>query len=327
MIRAKETIKVHPLMLFAFGSLRGGGAVDLSKVGIFMLMLLIATGPATAADKQVLLEGSRLAFSRILTNDYIGDRKDRWRTFAYAISMLKPLKDGSVGELRFRTEIIAGRTLKLAPGQDPDRRMAGVFGFGAYRSDRIGNGDYRIGVELTTVGPQTRLIKLQERFHELIDQTGPSTQAKNLQISDKIFLSFRGEIGQDFKIGRAAIRPWAAAEGGPEALARVGIDFIWGHSSGNFGVRDELTGWRVPVLQNRNTYGRSFIAGFDIAHVKKSFYITEDYLIKNRFRLRTGSLVDFDGGRIFYGATYLSEEFKAQPEAQVVGSISFSMHF
>lgn len=299
----------------------------LKKVGTYIIMLLILAGQATAADKQRLLKGNRLAFSRLLTNDYIGDRKDRWRTFAYAISVLKPLKNGGISEVRFRAEIIAGSRLKLAPGQDQDRRMAGIFGFGAYHSNRIGDGDYRIGVELTTVGPQTGLVKLQEHVHEFIGQDGPSAHSQELQISDKTFLSLSGEIGRSFTTGRAEIRPWVGAEGGPEALTRVGIDLIWGHAAGNFGIRDELTGWRIPVIQSPNVLGKSFITGFDIAYIENSSYIKKDDLMQNRFRFRTGGLLDFYGGRIFYGATYLSKEFKDQPDAQVIGSISFGMHF
>ncbi|RJK96225.1 DUF2219 family protein [Paracoccus aestuarii] len=301
--------------------------MDIKKAGMCILMLLVTVGPANADNQRALLNGSRLAFSRLLTNDYIGDRKDRWRTFSYAVSVLKPFEDKSVGELRFRTEIIAGRKLKLASGQDPDRRMAGVLGIGAYRSAVIGKSDYRIGVELTAIGPQTGLVNLQERVHEKLNQSGPSAYAKELQVGDRILLGFNGETGRDFIVGQTAVRPWVAVEGGAEAFARVGMDFTLGHTVGNYGIRDELTGWRLPILQNRNTHGISLIAGFDIAHVVNSVYIEEGDLTQNRLRLRAGGLVDFKSGRIFYGATYLSEEFKNQPENQVVGSVTISMFF
>lgn len=301
--------------------------MDLKKTRRCIFMLLIAAGPVNAADEKVFLEGSRLSFSRLLTNDYIGDREDRWRTFSYGISVLKSLKDDSVGELRFRTEIIAGRRLKLAPGQSPDRRMAGILGFGAYRSARIGKGDYRIGVGLTAVGPQTGLVKLQERIHNFLHQTGPSDYAQKLQISNKVFFDFNGEIGRDFIIGQAVIRPWTAFEGGAELLARVGMDFTFGHALGNYGIRDEVTGWRVPILQERNDHGTSFIAGFDLAHVVNSEYIEKYELAQNRLRLRAGGLVDFEGGRIFYGTTYLSNELKSQSDNQFVGSINISIAY
>lgn len=301
--------------------------MDLKKAGRCIFMLLIAAGPVNAAGEKVFLEGSHLSFSRLLTNDYIGDREDRWRTFSYGISVLKALEDNAVGELRFRTEIIAGRRLKLAQGQDPDRRMAGILGFGAYRSARIGKGDYRIGVGLTAVGPQTGLVKLQERTHEFLNQTGPSDYVQRLQIANDVFFHFNGEIGRDFTIGQVVVRPWTAVEGGAELLARVGMDFTFGHALGNYGIRDEVTGWRVPILQEESVHGISFIAGFDFAHLVDSKYIEKEELTQNRLRLRAGGLIDFEGGRIFYGTTYLSNELKSQSDNQVVGSISISIAY
>lgn len=301
--------------------------MNLHKCATYMLLLLMAAGPSNAEDAEALLQDDTLSFSRLMTNDYIGDRNDRWRTFAYSASALKPLDNGGVAELRFRAEIIAGRRLKLASHETPDRRMVGTLGLGIYHSKRINIGDYRAGVELTLIGPQTGLVKLQQRTHEFLSQNGPSAHAQELQVPDDVLLSFNGEFGRDIEIGGAVVRPWAAAVHGPESLARFGIDFIWGHAAANFGVRDEVTGWRIPVRQSRNASGRSLMAGFDISHVESSPYIDQDQLMQNRLRARAGALIDFEGSRIFYGTTYLSEEFTKQSEPQVVGSVTLSLSF
>lgn len=292
-----------------------------------LLVGLTPAGSAVADDGANLLQNHRLIFSRLMTNDYIGDGDDRWRTFAYGISALRPLKDGSITEVRIRTEVIAGSKFKLRPNEDPDRHMVGILGFGAYRAGEVGKVDYRIGLDVVAVGPQTGVVELLGQFHELIDQGGPSTQVKALQVPNEIFLSIAGEIGRRFSVGNTSIRPWAAATGGPEPLARMGVDLVWGHVSGGFGVRDEVTGWRVPVLKDRHPQGVSFLTGIDIARVAKSAYIPNDDLVHSRVRVRAGGLVDFSGGRVFYGATYLSKEFRVQSEAQIVGSVTLSVHF
>lgn len=301
--------------------------MDLRTGAIAILISLLAVESAIAADKRVLLNGSELKTSRLLTNDYIGDQQDRWRTFSYAISILKPLTDGAVGELRFRTEVIAGRRLDATPENNSDRRMAGILGVEAYHSDQIWNSDYRIGFGLAAVGPQTGLVKIQERVHDMLSQAGPSAYAQQLQVPDKVFLSFSGEVGRNVQFGQTAIRPWVSIGGGTETTSRVGIDFVLGHAAGDYGVRDEVTGWRVPVIEKSGANGVSIITGVDLAYINRSSLIQQRDLISERFRLRLGGLLDFSGGRIFYGATYLSKEFEAQPEGQVVGSLTISINF
>jgi hypothetical protein len=301
--------------------------MNLHKFRTYVFVLLIAAGPTSAADPRVLLRDEELSFSRLLTNDYIGDHKDRWRTFSYGASVLKPLNDGGVAELRFRAEIIAGKKLKLAAGETPDRRMVGVWGLGIYHSNPVGSGDYRAGVELTFIGPQTRLVSLQKHAHELLGQHGPSARAQELQVPDDVLVSVSGEYGRNYEFDKAVWRLWTAASTGSETIARGGLDFTSGHAAGDFGVRDEVTGWRLPVYQARGKHGRSFVAGVDFSHIKDSNYIEKDGLIRNRVRLRAGALADFAGGRIFYGVTYLSEEFRKQDQPQVVGSVTLSISF
>lgn len=302
--------------------------MKITTIAIVAATLLTALPAAANNTAGPLLQGSELKFSRLMSNDHIGDRKDRWRTFAYGLSVLKGTDSGAVHELRFRTEIIAGRRLKVEPGGDLDRRMAGVMGVGAYRSDRVGAADYRVGLDVTAIGPQTGMVDFQKWFHELIQQHGPSDYARDMQIPDAISLGASGELGRDFQISSAAVRPWvAAAAGGPEPSLRAGLDMIWGHAAGEFGVRDEVTGWRLPMRRDRDDVGRSVLAGVDVAKISSSKFFPDGDHEETRLRARVGGLTDFAGGRLFYGATYLSEEFKAQPEGQVLGSIGFTMLF
>ena len=88
--------------------------------------------PAAAQERQTL------GWGRLLTNDYIGDVGDRWRTSSYALSMMRgpdwtgelPDAFGELLELRFRAEIIAPETLRGA--RSGDRAYANALTLGLH---------------------------------------------------------------------------------------------------------------------------------------------------------------------------------------------------
>ena len=76
--------------------------------------------------------------------------------------------------------------------------------------------------------------------------------------------------------------------------------------------------------------GFAFVLGADIAKVESSIYLPTSagyVLTDTRSRVRTG--LHWQNGKraAFFGMTWLSEEFVAQPEGQVIGSAQISWRF
>ncbi|WP_108259465.1 lipid A-modifier LpxR family protein [Mangrovicoccus ximenensis] len=90
------------------------------------------------------------------------------------------------------------------------------------------------------------------------------------------------------------------------------------------------TGLLLPATQ-LEAAGFGLTIGADAAHVSRSSYLPSSRgyeLTDMRYRARAGGLWRWGQGRqVFYGVTWLSEEFEAQPEGQVVGSIHVNWRF
>lgn len=287
--------------------------------------LAIGCASVVAAHAEPLIPDSGIKTSRLFVNDFMGDHKDRWRTSSYAVSRVIPSADGAVNELRFRGENIAGSKIGLKDGAHPDRPAAGIIGLGYYRSDRMGNLDFRIGGEISIVGPQTRVIDFQKSAHDLMGMDPPSDRFIETQIGNGAWLSANLELGRDYLVApNLSIRPWIGAGTGIETLARVGADLTWGAGAAGFGVRDEVTGWRKPL---NSAEGASLLLGVDHARVFHTELLARGEAEDGRTRIRAGGLFKDGWAEVFYGATYLSEEFRAQESGQVVGALSFSFGF
>jgi len=95
-------------------------------------------------------------------------------------------------------------------------------------------------------------------------------------------------------------------------------------------VRDPVTGQRYQVIQGPEP-GFSFLFGADTAYVDSSELLNRDRGIRltdARTRVRTGvNWQGESGSSIFYGLTWLGEEFEAQKESQVVGSVRLRLKF
>lgn len=76
---------------------------------------------------------------------------------------------------------------------------------------------------------------------------------------------------------------------------------------------------------------RALILGGDIAYVDSSDYLPARSGItvrRDRTRLRGGAHWEGPrGGSLFYGVTWLGEEFDQQHGGQVVGSVQFRLRF
>lgn len=306
-----------------------GGAVLVRAV--LCGALLVAAVPLAAQERMTL------GIGRMFSNDYLGDGEDRWRTGGYQISVLRgpiwegalPARPGSLLEYRLRTEIIAPSELSTPPAGD--RRYAGVLSFGMHTHFALGTGEAATGIDLVAIGPQTGVGRVHDWLHEQV--SAPSVDVVEDEIGNRLIPTLTGELGHSFEFGgNAVLRPFAEARVGDETLMRVGADLNFGQiERGALWSRDTVTGQRYVTVSGTSSPGASFVLGGDAAYVADSVYLNggsndpepEDA----RFRVRAGMQVRGESMGLFYGATWLSEEFEGQPEGQVLGSLRLRMNF
>ncbi|SIN78162.1 lipid A-modifier LpxR family protein [Vannielia litorea] len=295
----------------------------------FLAALTGLAAPAQAAERALL------GWGRIFTNDVLGDGYDRWRTGAYTISIAygpdwtgaAPDDFGQLLEFRLRSELIAPQSL-TAPAAD-DRRFAGALTFGVHSYSRMGAADLRLGADITFTGPQNGLGELQNSIHESFG-LAESTVLDD-QIEDNTYLSLSGELSREFAVGPARLRPFLELQAGVESFARIGADLTFGsYGQGAMMARDSTTGHRYQVIRSNADQGFSFLIGGDIARVYSSEYLPEEdgiELTDTRSRIRAGVNWQGESAGLFYGLTYLSEEFETQPEGQLVGALQLRLFF
>lgn len=300
------------------------------RAALLLTLGLCSTAPALAQDRQTL------GYGRLFNNDFLGDGQDRWRTGSYTLSVIRgpewtgalPTTMGTVMEYRGRGETIAPSNLAApAPG---DRRYAGVLSFGAYTHFARGPAELTMGGALVATGPQTGVASFQKLAHELLNATDPSP-ATATQIGDAIYPTVLASATLPLEIGDGiTARPFVEAQAGVETYLRVGGDLIIGRlDSDNLKLRDEVTGQLYNGTHD-DSMGLSFVVGGDVALVGDSYYLTskDGYQLEStRTRLRAGVNWQGDLSGVFYGVTWLSEEFKGQPEGQVVGSVNLRINF
>jgi hypothetical protein len=292
---------------------------------------LCLTSATAGAQERVTL-----GHARLFTNDALGDTKDRWRTGSYFVSRLRgpawqgslPAVPGEVLEFRLRTEIVAPANL-ISP--DPgDRRYAGILAAGVHTHFALGQAEASLGAELVVTGPQTGVGSFQREIHELLGLDAP--QVLGDQIPDGFHPTLHAEIGQDFRLApRLRLRPFLEAQAGIETFVRAGGDLvIGGWGEGGLLVRDSVTGQRVEGIAGTDGQGLSLTVGGDIARMYDSELLPDGgaaNLSDTRARLRAGVNWQGKSSELFYGVTWLGEEFDSQPDDQLVGSLRLRLRF
>ncbi|UWR21717.1 lipid A deacylase LpxR family protein [Sulfitobacter sp. S190] len=282
-------------------------------------------------------ERTRLGHGRLMTNDYIGDGNDRWRTGSWTSSRVwgpawegqLPDRFGALVELRLSAEIIAPQDINTpAVG---DRPYAGQLSAGVHTHFRWQGMEAALGGDLVAAGSATGLGTFQRETHELLGIRVPSDETLDAQISD-IRPSVVGELGRELALGQnMRLRPFVEGRAGAETMVRAGFDVTLGQmGQAELWVRESVTGHRYRVIQNNEYKGFALVAGADIAHVTDSYLLPEEDgfdLVESRERARLGVHWQGDSASAFYGVTYLGEEFEAQREGQVVGSIRINLSF
>jgi len=295
------------------------------------LVALLSTAVA-AQDRQTL------GWGRLLSNDVLGDGKDRWRTSSYMLSLVRgpdwtgarPETPGAILEYRLRAEIIAPRYL-TGPGSD-DRAFVGALSAGLHSHWRQGGWEMSLGLDLVALGPQTGLDELQSGFHDLFDVAGASEFVIANQAADGLFPTALAEAAWPVTLApSASLRPFIEGQIGVEDLVRGGADLLIGEAGqGALKLRDPVTGHLLhAVMQDER--GWSLALGADIAAIGDSAYFPAEFgtqASRTRWRVRAGGHWQ-DGARTsaFYGLTWLSPEFDGQPEGQLVGSVKLNFNF
>jgi len=278
----------------------------------------------------------RVGYGHLIDNDLIGDGKDRWRTGSVASSRIygygwdgqAPAGFGELLELRFLGQIIAPDNLRDAAPDD--RPWAGALSLGLHSHMQRGDLEIALGGDLVFIGPRTGLDAFQDALHDLANTTRPSDATLDAQISNTIRPTIVGEVGQSLELGaNTRLRPFAEARVGDETLVRIGADLTFGSAGrGELLVRDPVTGQRYRTMYV--TRGVSVTFGADVAHVAHSSYLPDGRgydLNSQRDRLRAGLHWQGENGDLFYGVTYLGEEFSTQHEGQIVGSLRVRWSF
>lgn len=278
---------------------------------------------------------TRLGYGYLLTNDFIGDGQDRWRTGSIASSRVwgrdwngaLPAGFGDLIELRLGAEIIAPDNLE-AP--DPaDRPYAGALSVGLHSHFQTRGLDLSLGGDLVFVGPSTGLDGFHNALHSAVGGPDISDAARDGQIGNGIHPTVVVEAARSFAVGDSVLRPFVEGRAGAETLVRAGFDMRWGGlEQGGLLVRDPVSGQQYRAI-NGDATGLGFVLGADVAHVADSVFLPEDRgydLRDTRVRARAGvEWRNENGGGVFYGLSYLGEEFEGQGEGQLVGS--FRAHF
>ena len=305
---------------------------------VFGLGFVSLAAPAAAQEveihEQIEMTRAVLGYGRLFSNDFLGDGQDRWRSGSYVFSQIRgyegsaprPSEIGEVLEWRARTDILAPENL-VTPAAG-DRRYAGVFSFEAYTHWQKASVEYSAGGGLAFVGPQTGLGNFQSTVHKWIDAGEPDLSN---QIEDSIYPTATFEAARTYSLGETGtVRPFVEAMAGPETLLRVGADMVVGRLGGDeLFLRDSGTGQLYQGTRSAET-GTSFVLGGDIAYVADSKYLAESdgyVLTDSRQRLRAGLRWQSENTTVFYGLTWLSEEFEAQPEGQTIGSLKIQFQF
>ncbi|MDA3859582.1 MAG: DUF2219 family protein [Roseovarius sp.] len=301
-------------------------------------LIALALGLCAGLSTMALAEGrERIGYGLIFTNDVIGDTKDRWRTGSVASSRVwadgwngaAPAGVGDLLEFRFNGEVIAPEDLSRPAVQD--RPFVGALSFGLHTHFKPAWIEYSAGADLIVTGSQTGLDDFQDFIHDIVGERNISGRVRRNQVDNAFRPAGVFEAGREFSYGMARIRPFAEARVGVEDLVRAGADITIGMLTRNeLMIREPVTGQRYRAVR-ADRPGLAFVLGGDIAYVDNSDYlparsgitITED-----RARLRGGAHWEGRrGGSLFYGVTWLSEEFDQQSEGQVVGSVQFRLRF
>lgn len=304
---------------------------------MFRVICFIALGLSVLSSAAAAEQRTRLGYGRLIQNDFIGDGQDRWRTGNVVSSRVwgmgwddeLPTAFGDILEFRLNAEIMAPDNL-VAPAAG-DRPFAGSLSFGIHTHFQRQTLEYAMGLDMVMTGPSTLLGDFQTGLHDALGIDSASDATLDGQVGNGLHPTLVFEVGRTLDLSdRMSLRPFLEARAGAETMLRAGADLSIGSvGRGELLVRDPASGQRYRVIQNQDQ-GVSFVIGGDIAAVSDSIYLPagEGYtLTDSRNRLRAGVHWQGEASSVFYGLTWLGEEFTGQDEGQFVGSLRLNLDF
>lgn len=307
----------------------------LSALLLLALTLLPAT-PVAPVAPAAAQERETLGVGRLFSNDFLGDREDRWRTGSWSLSLVRgPAWTGEVPgweagllEYRFRVEILAPTAL-YGEGSD-DRPYAGALTFGLHRHFAALGGEVSAGADFTATGPSTGVMDAMDRFHTWVSAPNPSDAVRDGQVADGLHPSATLEYARPLRLSpTVTLRPFAGGEAGVEDLGRIGMDVIWGAvGQQDLWIRDVPSGQLYRGVEGP-AGGLALVAGADWSAVGDSLWLPDDAVAEDE-RLRARAGVHWQIAprmSAFYGLSWLSPEMTTQDEGQVTGQLKLNLNF
>ena len=207
----------------------------------------------------------------MITNDLLGDGRDRWRTGSVSSSRIwgadwkgeLPKELSELVEIRIFGEIIAPSDLSGNNGID--RPFVSHLALGMHSHFQHNGLEYSTGIEESFLGKQTGLSDFQTAFHEVVGEHIPSESVLSRQIGNQAQFGPIVEIAETIPDGdRLSIRPFFEGYATAEILAWVDADVHFGRGfSGSIFIRDHVTGQRYCVIP-RKVNQMGFSVGCDV---------------------------------------------------------------
>lgn len=324
----------------------------------FLSMTIPAATPAfagsTAEDGfRWMSDNTEVLREGIIWNDRFGDGKDRYKTGGVTQSWLIPerrLSDerwlnnhASALELQLRGFVATPDNTQTggAPGDRPFAQFAGIGGYlrTVERPRRVGPRmtqqlETRVGIEIGYQGEPLPFFELQEALHGGEDLR----ITPNNSIDGEVLVNLEGKrtlrMQLDFSDSDLELAPYLQVSAGMREVSfRAGGDLIYGSSlDGWTWNHDPAIGALIPGGSMSSGQSRWAVwIGADAG------YVGADAILEGGFdgsgprveredltaRFRSGILLGFGDMAVSYSITWLSPEFRAQTQGQVIGALSF----
>ncbi len=306
-------------------------ALGLSLLLGFSIQPLVAEDLADDKQKKYYI-----GYGRLITNDVLGDGKDRWRTGSFSSSRVwgqswqgeLPKEFSELVELRFLGEIIAPSDLSGTNGVD--RPFVGHLALGLHSHFQRKDLEYSIANGASVLGKQTGLDKFQSDLHKALNEKVASELVLSSQTGNQVLFGPLVEVAKTAHGDDGVhIRPFFETYSTAETLARLGADIYFGKGfSDSLFIRDQVTGQRYRTIGDSEK-NLGFSLGGDIGHVSEIAFFegAGSSMLHRRLRFRTGLHWGQKSKQGFAGLTWLSKEFAGQPEGQILGSVRLILKF
>lgn len=323
----------------------------------------LTVGHAQAGDRndtfKWLSETTDIQAEGIFWNDRLGDGGDRYKTGGLTQSWVIPQSvlseepwipgHASAVEVQGRGYIATpDNTTNPVPG---DRPYAQYVGIGAYLRtastatfigpDRWMTTENRVGVEVGFQGDPLPLFEIQDAIHDMsgmgrMAMSSTNTLPSELLVNLDAKRTWRYHL--DFGNHEFEFAPYAMGSVGMrETSMRAGFDMIVGSAlTARTWNHDQSMGALIPGgSKPRDGFHWTAWAGADAG------LIFADALLDGGFggngpgvdreqssvRARAGLMLEYNNVALAYSATYLSPEFSAQSDGQLIGAVSLKIRF